>query len=174
MLISICKAPIYEKVASVFANEPNCVVAKIDADKEKSIGTEFEISGFPTIKFFPAGASEPVAYEGGRTEAAFVEFLNKHCGTQRVVGGGFMPSAGRIKQLDELAIRFIKDANTRQQVQAEAVEAAKRLYLHITIEIILAAWSSTTSSPVRHMRVASFCFHRSLKFAERNPGKQVL
>lgn len=63
-------------------------MAKIDADSERAIGTEYEISGFPTIKFFGAGENkEPVAYEGPRTEAGFIEFLNKQCGTQRLVGG---------------------------------------------------------------------------------------
>ncbi|OBZ89041.1 Protein disulfide-isomerase tigA [Choanephora cucurbitarum] len=178
-----CKtlAPIYEKVASVFANEPNCVVAKIDADKEKSIGTEFEISGFPTIKFFPAGASEPVAYEGGRTEAAFVEFLNKHCGTQRVVGGGFMPSAGRIKQLDELAIRFIKDANTRQQVQAEAVEAAKKIgsryanyYAKVMEKVLAQGESFLAIEKARLAKVAGSSDVTSAKLDDFNIRKNIL
>ncbi|RCH82145.1 hypothetical protein CU098_000237, partial [Rhizopus stolonifer] len=124
-----CKnlAPIWEKVASAYANEANCVVAKIDADQEKDIGTEFDISGFPTIKFFPAGATEPIPYEGARSEAAFIEFLNEHCGTQRVVGGGLKPIAGRIRELDDYALRFIKDASTRQKVHEEATEAAKKI-----------------------------------------------
>ncbi|CAO3640143.1 unnamed protein product [Mucor hiemalis] len=124
-----CKnlAPIWEKLGSAYANEQNCVVAKIDADVEREIGTEFDISGFPTIKFFPAGASEPVAYEGGRTEEAFVDFLNEHCGTHRVAGGGLAPIAGRIRKLDEFAIKFIKDAKAREQVHTEAVAAAKEL-----------------------------------------------
>lgn len=124
-----CKnlAPIWEKIGSTFANEENCVIAKIDADEERDIGSEFDISGFPTIKFFPAGESEPIPYEGGRTEAAFVEFLNKHCGTQRKVGGGLESAAGRIGKLDELAIRFIKTVGEREKIHAEAVEAAKEI-----------------------------------------------
>ncbi|KAI7892658.1 thioredoxin-like protein [Mucor mucedo] len=124
-----CKtlAPIWEKVASTFANEENCVVAKIDADLERDIGTEFDISGFPTIKFFPAGETEPVAYEGGRSEQAFVDFLNKKCGTHRVVGGGLEPVAGRIHKLDTLAIQFIKDAAAREKIQAEAAQHAKEI-----------------------------------------------
>ena len=66
-----------------------CKVAKIDADSERDIGTKYDISGFPTIKFFPAGDDkEPVLYEGQRSEAGFIEYLNKQCGTHRVVGGG--------------------------------------------------------------------------------------
>lgn len=46
------------------------------------------MSGYPTIKFFPAGSDEAEDYEGGRSEADFVQFLNEKCGTQRAVGGG--------------------------------------------------------------------------------------
>lgn len=56
-----------------------------------------------------------------------MEFLNKHCGTQRKVGGGLEAVAGRIGKLDELAIRFIKNAGEREKIHAEAVEAAKEI-----------------------------------------------
>ncbi|KAI9276324.1 thioredoxin-like protein [Umbelopsis sp. AD052] len=130
-----CKslAPIYEKLGNTFANEKNCVIAKIDADTERDIGTEYDISGFPTLKFFPKGDDKtPIAYEGARTEAGFVEFLNKHCGTHRLVGGGLNDEAGRIPALDELAIKFVStsDKATREsileQAQAEAKKSSER------------------------------------------------
>jgi protein disulfide-isomerase A6 len=67
-----------------------CIVANIDADdqKNKPVAQRYGVSGFPTIKFFPRGSTEPVAYEGGRGEEDFVNFLNEKCGTQRAVGGG--------------------------------------------------------------------------------------
>jgi len=41
-----CKslAPVYEKVAEAFQNEPNCVVAKVDADADRDLGTRFGVS----------------------------------------------------------------------------------------------------------------------------------
>jgi protein disulfide-isomerase A6 len=143
-------APIYEKLGNVFANEKNvsndpschltvntmsdtyfsqCVIAKIDADTERDIGSEFEISGFPTIKFFPKGDDKtPIPYEGPRTEAGFVEFLNKHCGTHRVVGGGLDDTAARVPELDELAIKFMatSDKATRQEILEQAQSEAKK------------------------------------------------
>ncbi|KAI8071633.1 thioredoxin-like protein [Gongronella butleri] len=121
-----CKnlAPIYEKVGNAFANEPNCHVAKIDADIERAIGTEYDISGFPTIKFFPANGGDPIPFEGARTEAGFLEFLNEKCGTHRVVGGTLNTLAGRIAELDKAATEFIKGDDTkRQQVFAAANES---------------------------------------------------
>ena len=53
------------------------------------------MSSYPTIKFFPKGTTEPVEYDGARTEDAFVEFLNTHCGTHRTVGGLLDDAVGR-------------------------------------------------------------------------------
>jgi protein disulfide-isomerase A6 len=47
---------------------------------------EYDIKGFPTIKFFPADG-EMIAYEGGRSEEAIIKYLNEKCGTHRAVGG---------------------------------------------------------------------------------------
>ncbi|KAI9499542.1 thioredoxin-like protein [Zychaea mexicana] len=148
-----CKnlAPIYEKVANAFANEPNCKVAKIDADSEREIGTQYDVSGFPTIKFFPAGDDkEPVLYESARSEAGFIEFLNKKCGTHRVVGGGLDATAGRVSDLDKLAIKFAStsDKGEREKVKAEAESIAKELgtrnakFYHVFMKKILESGDS--------------------------------
>jgi protein disulfide-isomerase A6 len=67
-----------------------CVVANLDADAvpNKPLAEKYGVKGFPTIKFFSKDNKEPEAYEGGRTEEAFVSFLNEKCGTHRAVGGG--------------------------------------------------------------------------------------
>ncbi|KAG0706801.1 protein disulfide isomerase [Suillus ampliporus] len=121
-----CKSlkPIYEQVAIDFKPESNCVVANIDADAQpnKEIAGRYEVSSFPTIKFFPRGGKEVEAYEGPRTEQAFVAFLNERCGTQRAVGGGLNDEAGRIAELDTLAQKFLGAAgDARDSVYKEAV-----------------------------------------------------
>jgi protein disulfide-isomerase A6 len=65
-------------------------VANIDADDEmnKDIAKKYDVSSFPTIKFFSTDNKDGIAYEGGRTEADFVQYLNEKCGTHRQVGGG--------------------------------------------------------------------------------------
>ena len=52
-----CKslAPVYEKLARAFAGETSVVIANVDADSEKSLGESYGVSGYPTIKLFPAG-----------------------------------------------------------------------------------------------------------------------
>lgn len=65
-------------------------MANIDADAapNKEIAGRYGVESYPTIKFFPRGGKEVESYEGGRTEEAFVTFLNERCGTHRAVGGG--------------------------------------------------------------------------------------
>nr|CAB3264750.1 protein disulfide-isomerase A4-like [Phallusia mammillata] len=65
-----CKAfvPTYEKIAKEL--EGKVPVAKIDATASKTLGTRFEIQGYPTIKILRNG--EPMTYEGGRTETEII------------------------------------------------------------------------------------------------------
>lgn len=125
-----CKslAPIWEKVAADFTNEPNVVIAKVDAEAENSKATAQDqgVSSYPTIKFFPKGTTKPEAYEGGRTEADFVTFLNDKAGTHRTVGGGLDATAGTIEVLDALVSKFTGGSSIAE-VAAEATKAAADL-----------------------------------------------
>ena len=59
-----------------------------DAKANAPLAQEYDISSFPTIKFFSKDNKEGEAYEGGRDEKDFVDYLNEKCGTKRAVGGG--------------------------------------------------------------------------------------
>ena len=56
-------------------SESECVVAQMDADEadNKPLASRYDVRSFPTIKFFPKGSKEPIAYSSGRTEEQFVE-----------------------------------------------------------------------------------------------------
>ena len=58
-----CKrlAPAYEEVGMAFDNSDEVIIAKVDCDAEKALGKRFGVSGFPTLKFFPKGSTEPEA-----------------------------------------------------------------------------------------------------------------
>lgn len=85
-----CKslAPTYETVATAFKTVENVVVAEVDADNYKDLGSKFDITGFPKLKYFPEGSTEPEDYEGGRSEEDFVTFLNDKAGTKVRVAKG--------------------------------------------------------------------------------------
>jgi len=95
-----CKnlAPEYEKVATAFAKLP-VKVASVDADKHKELGGRFGVSGFPTLKWFPAGSKEGEAYNGGRTAQDIVSFINGKAGTN-----------GRVKEAPT-AVTVLTDSN---------------------------------------------------------------
>ncbi|XP_074549500.1 protein disulfide-isomerase A4 isoform X1 [Halichoeres trimaculatus] len=68
-----CKqfAPEYEKIAQALKeNDPPIPVAKVDATEASSLGSRFEVSGYPTIKILKKG--EPIDYDGERTQEAIV------------------------------------------------------------------------------------------------------
>jgi len=96
-------APKYEAVAKIFAGERDVVVAKVDATQYRDLASRFDVSGYPTLKFFPRGEGKEVeAYEHGRDVVDFVNFLNEKAGTAYTATGGLLPSAGRIAELDAL------------------------------------------------------------------------
>ncbi|KAJ7756451.1 protein disulfide isomerase [Mycena maculata] len=137
--------PTYEKVAQTFKPESNCIVANVDGDdaKNKDLAKKYGVSSFPTIKFFAKGTTEPEAYEGGRTEADFVEFLNKKCGTHRAVGGGLSDQAGRHPEFDALASKFfvaVGDARASLLEEASALAAsagvASKHYLRVMEKLV--------------------------------------
>jgi len=113
-----CKklAPDYEKVGQSFDGESSVVIAKLDADDHKAPASEFGVTGYPTIKFFPKDNKEGEAYNGGRSPQDFVDFINSRAGTERTVGGGFSEQAGRTSELDEIAREFMASPASRQSL----------------------------------------------------------
>uniref|UniRef100_A0A8C4ZX28 Protein disulfide-isomerase A6 n=1 Tax=Gadus morhua TaxID=8049 RepID=A0A8C4ZX28_GADMO len=48
-------------------------VGAVDADQHKSLGSQYGVRGFPTIKIFGANKNKPDDFQGGRTSQAIVE-----------------------------------------------------------------------------------------------------
>jgi len=82
-----CKqlAPIYDEVGKAFEDSSDVTISKMDATAN-DVSSKYSVRGFPTIKFFPAGAKEsPIDYEGERTKEAFVSWINEN--SRKVVAG---------------------------------------------------------------------------------------
>jgi len=79
-----CKSmiPAYEETAEAFAKESEVVIADVDADAHKELATRFGVTGFPTLKFFKKGSTDPVDYSGGREATDIIEYINKEAGTR--------------------------------------------------------------------------------------------
>jgi len=67
-----CKtlAPIFEEVATRLKDKVN--VAKVDVTGSRDIGSQFEIKGFPTVKFLSKG--KVYDFKGRRTVGDLVNF----------------------------------------------------------------------------------------------------
>lgn len=101
------------------------LVAKVDAEAENSKATAKDqgVTGYPTIKFFPKGSTEPELYTGGRTEPDLVNFINEKAGTHRTPGGRLNASGGTIAALDAIVAKFT-GGSSLAEVAAEASAAA--------------------------------------------------
>ena len=128
-----CKnlAPTYEKLGHAFANEPSCVITKVNAEEHSELGAKYDVKGYPTIKFFPAGKDKtPVDYEGGRSLEDFVMYLNEKCGTKRTPDGKLMEEAGVVAEFLPLVRQWnaAKEDKERKDVKKKfKAEADKGL-----------------------------------------------
>nr|XP_033775897.1 protein disulfide-isomerase A3 [Geotrypetes seraphini] len=69
--------PKYKELAEKVASDPNIVIAKMDATAN-DVPSQYEVRGFPTIYFAPAGSKQdPKKYEGGREVSDFISYLKK-------------------------------------------------------------------------------------------------
>jgi protein disulfide-isomerase A6 len=141
-----CKrlAPDYEQVGATFKSDSNVVIAKMNADEagNRPISQQYDVKGFPTIKFFPKDNKGGEEYNGGRTPEDFVEFINKRAGTERILGGLLSEKAGRVDALDTLAAEFLKSSDKKaalEKIQAEAKSSDSKfadLYVKAAEKII--------------------------------------
>jgi len=109
-----CKrlAPDYEIVANAFAGDDHVAIAKIDCDAHKDQCAKYEVTGYPTLKYFPKDNKEGEAYNGARDVEAFVTFINNRAGTSRDKTGALSNLAGRIPTLDSIVEKFLAAAHS--------------------------------------------------------------
>ncbi|XP_062245483.1 protein disulfide-isomerase A3 [Platichthys flesus] len=82
-----CKTlePKYIELGEKLADDPNVVIAKMDATAN-DVPSPYEVSGFPTIYFSPAGSKmAPKKYEGGRDVGDFLSYLKREASNPLVM-----------------------------------------------------------------------------------------
>ncbi|KAK9893744.1 thioredoxin-domain-containing protein [Cystobasidium minutum MCA 4210] len=122
---SHCKnlAGTWERLGNTFADEESILIGQLDADnaENKPAAARFGVKGFPTIKFFPADGSAPLDYNGPRSEEAFIEYINKAAGTNRLPGGLLNSMAGRLPTLDQIVSSYLTTTTgARDAIVAQA------------------------------------------------------
>jgi protein disulfide-isomerase A6 len=80
-----CKtlAPVYDELAGTFEYAKDKVtVAKVDADQHKSLGKDWGVSGFPTLKWFDGKSKTPTDYKSGRDLESLQAFITEKTGVK--------------------------------------------------------------------------------------------
>lgn len=83
-----CKslAPEYEKLGKTFEKEKDVIIAQINADKHRSLGKQFNVQGFPTLKWIQKGSSMDKAEDvHARSAEELVTFVNKKTGLNKKI-----------------------------------------------------------------------------------------
>ena len=112
-----------------------------EAENSKATASEYGVTSYPTIKFFPAGSKTPEDYNGGRSEADLLQFINGKAGTHRTVGGGLDAFAGTIEALDKIVAKYtggtsLSDALAEVKKSADGFkEAAQKRYAEYYVRV---------------------------------------
>lgn len=77
-----CKqlVPVWDKLGEKYADHASIVIAKMDSTANEL--EEIKVQGFPTIKLIKSGTNEVIDFDGERTEAGFVKFLEAQVGAE--------------------------------------------------------------------------------------------
>lgn len=118
-----CKrmVPELKKLGAAIAADPKLssrtLVAKVDADKHRSLGERFGVKGFPTVLHLARGqpVDKPNTYQGARTHAGFLSFLQQQLENDK----GF----ARSDALDAFASKFLEAA---EDGRAAVVDETKK------------------------------------------------
>jgi len=68
--------PDWDKLGSIYEGSSSVVIADVDCTVEQDLCSDFEVRGYPTIKYFSAETGrEGAAYNGGRDYEALETFV---------------------------------------------------------------------------------------------------
>jgi len=116
-------------LSNIYRTESDIVIASLDADQYKDLGTAFGVTGFPTLIFFSKNNKKGERYNGGRELPDLLAHINQETGTNRLDNGRYHHSVGRFESLDELAKKFINSLGgaDAEKHATEAEEHATKL-----------------------------------------------
>ena len=70
--------PAWDALGDKYASSSSVVVADVDCTVEQDLCSDFDVKGYPTIKYFTAETDPKGAdYQGGRDEDALVQFVSE-------------------------------------------------------------------------------------------------
>ncbi|XP_058639284.1 protein disulfide-isomerase A2 [Onychostoma macrolepis] len=103
--------PIYAEVAGLLKNgSPEVRLAKVDADEEKDLATEFHVGSFPVLKFFKDGNRQNATdFSGKRTVKGITRWLERHTGPSATVLNDVKSAEALLDAHDVVVVGFFQD-----------------------------------------------------------------
>jgi protein disulfide-isomerase A1 len=109
-----CKqlAPEYAAAAAELKASGNkAVLAKVDADSESDLGSQYGVKGFPTLKWFVNGKMQDVDYDGGRIAKDIVSWVIKRSGPAYIKSNEELDSELASARDKPVVIAILSDLN---------------------------------------------------------------
>ncbi|KAH9598628.1 Endoplasmic reticulum resident protein 29 [Trypanosoma melophagium] len=124
--------PIYERLAMVFKDEPDVVIAKLNADDSANseVRYRYKVDGFPTLVFLPKNKKEPLYYDGQRDLTSLLEYINEHTGKDRLPTGELDKNVGVYLDVSAFLRDILaggKSEEDKKKIYANFQESASQL-----------------------------------------------
>ena len=116
---------------------------------EESLSSRFDVSGFPTIKFFKNG--KPTEYAGGRTKKEIVAYLKKKSGpAAQPIATAEEADAG--KQSNDIAVFGVFESAESPEAKAfvEAAESIELMFFIVTDPAVATHLEATAPAVIIH------------------------
>lgn len=111
--------PAYRRLSEYFQGNSRVVIAQVNCDTQSSLCVRFQISGLPTLKFFPATSPNPDAQDA-------------NCGRDFDSMANFVESKLCIPMLTLLALNFLVGRKSVQETAADIFSEKK----HSPVEML--------------------------------------
>ena len=82
-----CKAlaPQYHLLAETYGEDDDIIFAEVNGPDNPALSSEYLVSGFPTILFFPKGSNHPTQYNDEKNLESMSRWMNNKLGVDRAV-----------------------------------------------------------------------------------------
>jgi len=75
--------PDYEMVGRAFDPTDGVIIARVNVDQEYNLGTQFRISGLPTLLWFSRGSTQPDQYDGSKDASGIISWVKDRTGDRK-------------------------------------------------------------------------------------------
>ena len=97
-----------------------------DGPGASPIASKFDVTGYPTLKWFPKGRKsekDNEAFNGERTTTGLLDYVNERAGTKRLASGLLKEDVGRLSFFDDLVKQLVGgDSSAIKTAEQKAAE----------------------------------------------------